>query len=165
MLGAKMLDEIEDQSVGTLFPLVLGHLNLSNSLMPCISTFLPKPYTCIHYSFPHMLPLLIIHHLSFTTYHLSYHSPLIIHQTHAFTCFHNLPSFQPKPCTCYHHAFTCTCSSIIPSFKTLHMHFNHSTHALPFFNPCSHTFTHMHFHPHAIPFQIAFHSFHMHSIL
>jgi hypothetical protein len=33
MLGAKVLDEIEDliedQSVGTLFPLVLGHLNLS----------------------------------------------------------------------------------------------------------------------------------------
>ena len=138
MLGAKVLDEIEDliedQSVGTLFP--LGHLNLSKSLMLCISTFLPKPYTCIHYSFPHMLPLLIISSTYLiTTYliiHLSYH-PLIIHHL----SYHHLS---------YH--------SLIISFTYHIIHLSYHT-------LITTTTLHMHIHPHA-PIIIHSSLMHMH---
>ena len=89
MLGAKVLDEIEDliedQSVGTLFPLVLGHLNLSynHSTCHCHSTSFHLAFS--DYSFiiaPSHVPLIIQTCTPFNHMHKSATCISINHPTH-----------------------------------------------------------------------------------
>ena len=48
-------------------------------------------------------------------------------------------------------------SSLLYTLHSYHSTCISNPHAPLIIQPCSHTFTHMHFHPHALPFQIASH--------